>query len=340
MSKPPPRYIERVNIQHRKRIPGCTIRPDGGGGKLSGADINLGLLLVCRQIYQEAVLKPFSEIPFYFIVRWTDKGRPGLEGFAEDLAPLQLKAFKWLRIILEHVYFGRNNDPSRSVGFGRVPEKKAKRKFTGLKDLEIVLNPQFWAEEEAHIYCQHLDKYLVHDRDSYYSQSMGWLQVLLDLRLNSLRVMVEAEICEMGRGEKRSLFPTIFSKGQTDTTRKWLRKTELDLRFDEDVVRVDEPVLFGVKQDDDAIRIPPWSTDEALETARVERARNVKIRRLENEALQDDQEDRIRTGHLPIWTLEEMERMAESARYGENKISAPARLVIRASVMPPYIRFD
>jgi len=226
------------------------------------------------------VLKPFSEIPFYFIVRWTDKGWPGLEGLAEDLAPPQLKAVKRLRIVLEHVYFGRNNDPSRSVGFGRVPEKKAMRKFTGLKDLEIVLNPQFWNEEEAHFYCQHLDKHFVHDRDSYYSQSMGWLQALPDLRLKSLRVMVEAEICEMGRGEKRSLFPTISSKGQTDTIKEWLRKTELDLHFGEDVVRVDEPVLYGVKQNDDAISIPAWATAEGLEEylARPEEIRRIRVR--------------------------------------------------------------
>lgn len=100
----PPRYIERVNVHYRKRIPGCTIRPKDYGQSLSGADINLNLLLVSRQIYQEAVLKPFSEIPFYFIVRWTDKGWPGLEGLAEDLAPPQLRAFKRLRIAYTTIY--------------------------------------------------------------------------------------------------------------------------------------------------------------------------------------------------------------------------------------------
>lgn len=206
----PPRYIERVDYLDRERIPGCTIRPDEYDYKtLSGADINLNLLLVCRQIYQEAVLKPFSEIPFYFMVRWTDKGLPGLEGLAEDLAPPQLKAFKRLQNVLEHVYFGLPNDSCRSVGFGRAPDKKAMRKFIGLKDLEIVLNPQFWAEEEARFYCQHLDEHFIHDRDAYYSPAMGWLQALPDLRLNSIRMVVEADICEMGRSRLRALFPTI-----------------------------------------------------------------------------------------------------------------------------------
>jgi hypothetical protein len=267
------------SILDQKRIPGCTIRPKDYGKTLSGADINLGLLLVCRQIYQEAVLKPFSEIPFYFIVCWTDKGWPGLEALAEDLAPPQLKAFKRLRIVLEHVYFGLPNDPDRSVGFGRLPDKKAMRKFTGLKNLEIVLNPQFWANEEARFYCQHLNEHFVHDRDNYYCQSMSWLQALPDLRLNSIRLVVEAEICEMGRSEVRRRFPTISSKGQTETIKKWLRQTELDLHFGEDVVRVDEPVLFGVKQNDDAIRVPPWATQEGLEEylARPEEIRRARL---------------------------------------------------------------
>lgn len=157
------------------------------------------------------------------IVRWTDKGWPGLEGLAEDLAPPQLKAFRRLGIVLEHVYLGLPNDPDRSVGFGRLPDKKAMRKSTGLKDLEIVLNPQFWAEEHAHFYCQHLDKHFIHDRDNYYCQSMSWLQALPDLRLNSLRVVVEAEICDMGRSALRRPFPTIIAKGQVDTIVKWLR---------------------------------------------------------------------------------------------------------------------
>jgi hypothetical protein len=259
-----------VNIPERKRIPGCTIHPDDDGETLSGADINPGLLLVSRQMYQEAVLKPFSEIPFYFIVRWNDKAWPGLEGLAEDLTPPQLRAFKRLRIVLEHVYFGMKNDLCRSVAFGRLPDKKGMRKFTGLKDLEIVLNPQFWDEPEARKYTGHLDTHFVPDY-SHYSKSMSWLQALPELRLNSLRMMVEAEICEMGRGKTRKLFPTIASKGQTDTIIKWLRQTELDLHFGKDVVRIEEPVPFGVKQDDNAIGIPPWATPERFEEFSLDR---------------------------------------------------------------------
>lgn len=220
------------------------------------------------------------------MVRWTDKGLPGLEGLAEDLAPPQLKAFKRLRIVLEHVYFGLPNDSCRSVGFGRAPDKKAMRKFIGLKDLEIVLNPQFWAEEEARFYCQHLDEHFIHDRDSYYSPAMGWLQALPDLRRNSIRMVVEADICEMGRSRLRALFPTILAKGQVNTIVKWLRKTELDLHFGEDVVRPNEPVLFGVKQDDDAIGVPPWATKEGLEEylARPEELERVERARLDRQA--------------------------------------------------------
>ena len=281
----PPRYIERVNISDRKRIPGCTIRPDDNHGEtLSGADINLGLLLVCRQIYQEAVLKPFTEILFYSMVRWTDKGWPGLEGLAEDLAPPQLRAFKRLRIVLEHIYFGLPEDFTRFLGFGRLPDKKAMRKFTGLKDLQIVLNPQFSDEPDARKYIKQLKKHFVHDRNEYYSQSMSWLQAPPDLRLNSIRLVVEAEICGEDRSKLKRLFPTISSKGQTERIIKWLRKTELDLHFGEDVVRIDEPVLFGVKQDDDAIGIPPWATAEGLEEY-LARPEEIERARLEEEAL-------------------------------------------------------
>ena len=260
----PPRYVEWVNVPQRKRIPGCTIRNDNNGKPLCGADINLDLLLVSRQIYQEAVLKPFSEIPFYYIVHWTDKPRPGLKGLIDDLAPPQLRAFKRMRIVLEHVYFGGNNDISRTVGFGCLPDKKAVRKMTGLKDLEIVLNPQIWDEEEAHNYVKHLDKHFVPDYNTYYCSSMAWLQALPELRLNSLRVTVEAEFGEMGRSETSRRFPTFASKGQIDTIKNWLRQTELNLHFGEDVVRIQEPVLLGVKQDHDTIGVPPWATEDAL----------------------------------------------------------------------------
>lgn len=67
---------------------------------------------------------------------------------------------------------------------------------------------------------------------------------------------------------------------------QWLRKTELDLHFGEDVVRPDEPVLYGVKQDDEAIDIPPWATKKRLEEylARPEELEQVEQARLERKA--------------------------------------------------------
>ena len=94
--------------------------------------------------------------------------------------------------------------------------------------------------------------------------------------------MVEAEICGVDRYKLKRLFPTISSKGQTERIIKWLRKTELDLHFGEDVVRIDEPVLFGVKQDDDAIGIPPWATAEGLEEY-LARPEEIQRARLEEE---------------------------------------------------------
>lgn len=136
----PLRYVEWVNVARRPQIPGCTIRHDDYGALLSGADINLHLLLVSRQIYHEAVPKPFSAIPFYHIVSWGFNGIPKLDGFVDDLAPPQSKALKRMRIVLEHVCSDTIQDPRRSLRFGCLPDKKVMRKFLCLTDLEIVLN--------------------------------------------------------------------------------------------------------------------------------------------------------------------------------------------------------
>lgn len=259
----PLRYVERVNVPRRTRIPGCTIRHDDYGEPLSGVDINLGLLLVSRQIYHEAVLKPFSEIPFYHVIHWVHDGVLGLGGFVDDLAPPQLKALKRMRIILEHAYSDTIHDTRKALRFGHLPDKTVMRKFTGLKDLEIVLSPELWDELEATTYLDRLDEHFNPDH-AYHSQSIAWLQILPELRLKSLRVTIEADHGQVGMYESSRCFPTFTSKGQVETIKNWLRQAELNLQFGKDVIRDGEPVPFGHRQIDDAISTPSWATPEEI----------------------------------------------------------------------------
>jgi hypothetical protein len=71
---------------------------------------------------------------------------------------------------------------------------------------------------------------------------------------------------------------------------------------------------FATEQDDEAIRILTWSMDEALEEARVERETQAEIHRLENEEFENEQQRLMRNGHMPIWTMDELEAMAEQSR--------------------------
>lgn len=91
---------------------------------------------------------------------------------------------------------------------------------------------------------------------------MAWLQALPELRLKSLRMTVEAEYGQTGMYEKSKRLPTFTSKGEIEIIKKWLRQTELNLQFGDDVVGMEEPVPFGVKQIDDGISSPPWATPE------------------------------------------------------------------------------
>jgi uncharacterized protein YdaT len=62
-----------------------------------------------------------------------------------------------------------------------------------------------------------------------------------------------------------------------------------------------EPVpSFAVRQDDDAIPIPPWSTDEATAKAWVEKARLDEIERLEDQAFRAAQEAAMGDEYGPI----------------------------------------
>lgn len=316
----PPRYVEWVNVAARTRIPGCTIRQDPDDEKsLSSADINLGLLLVCRQIHHEAALKPFSEIPFYCIIRTGDRV-PGLEGFAEALALPQLRALGRMRFVIENTYYGLNTEIYRTLASGRLPDRKVMQKFPGLNDIETVLAARLWDETEVRRYLANLTESI---------KSMEWMQVLRELCPKRLRMTIETEFSELGKNEKSKSYPTFASRGETARIDDWLRTRELQLHFGKRIANGDEPMpACRTKQDDDAISIPPWLTPEALrefELARPEEARLTQLEEQEvhttwNAMIEErEKEDEINPIITPMDFHNFTARQANRSRAGEDE---------------------
>lgn len=187
-----------------------------------------------------------------------------------------------------------------------------------MKDLEIVLIPRLTEEVRARRYLDDLS-----DSLPFYPGIIAFS----DLRLRSLRVAVEADF---GKGDDvNDTFPAFAARGEREEVEKWLRRFELELHVGSLIDTERDPMPpFAIKQNDDAIRIPPWSTDEAIENNLATRKQNVETRRLENEEFRDDQERSLRAGHPGIWTLEEIEKMADTARYSV-RIRRELNLLIR-----------
>lgn len=87
--------------------------------------MSLGFLQVCRQIYYEAALKPFSENLFSYTVYSGWDLKPGLRSFLEMLVPAQAKAITHLRINVE------------GLGFLNLPTVA---KLNGLEKLDIAVS--------------------------------------------------------------------------------------------------------------------------------------------------------------------------------------------------------
>jgi hypothetical protein len=83
--------------------------------------IPVHLLQVCRQIYHEAALKPFSEPTFDF--RTFDSVNPRLETFMKKLVPTQARAIARMRV--------------RNGSMFRLPSKGATFNMRGLKHVEV-----------------------------------------------------------------------------------------------------------------------------------------------------------------------------------------------------------
>lgn len=64
----PLRYAESFRTGYKVRYPGCSIE-QSHDKPVVPLDIGLGLLGTCRQLYHEAVLKPFTQISFATFAR-------------------------------------------------------------------------------------------------------------------------------------------------------------------------------------------------------------------------------------------------------------------------------
>lgn len=193
-----------------------------------------------------------------------------------------------------------------SLTFGVIPGKGTIMKLKGLKDLEIVLTPLLFEETIASHYLSEL------------SVDFKWspvMQSLEELQLRTLRITIKAECAGEDGGDGFVTFPTFSSRAETGEIEQWLRDLELDLHVGTMVAIGRKPwPSFAIKQDDDAIRIPPWSTDEALEKVRVEKEKRNEQYRLEDQAFAAAQERLIKAGHPRAWTVEELGELAETSR--------------------------
>ena len=191
-----------------------------------------------------------------------------------------------------------------SLKFGVNPGKGTITKLKGLKDVEIVPAPLIRDKRRARAYIKELD--------STWPDFPG-IAALAGLSLRSLRITVEAEY--MRESDYIDMFLTFYSRGEVHKIERWLRQLELELHVGVPAATGREAMpAFAIEQDDDAIRLPPWSTDEALERVRVEKEERWEIYRLENEQFEDAQARLVRAGHPPVWTLHGMREMAESSK--------------------------
>lgn len=284
------------------RVRGCTIHSNYTT-KVTPLNIGLTLLQTCRQIYDEAVLKPFTETRFQYNV-FTHEKICGLQKLIDALVPPQAQAIARLRLIVRHHYYAKNNQTPLKLTFGMFPVKGTIMRLKGLKDLEIVLALGTSHEIRARRYLNDISESL---------PNLPGIIALSDLRLRSLRVTLEADFG--GGDDINDTFPTFAARGEREEVEKWLRRFELELHVGSLVDLDREPMpSFAIKQDDDAIPIPPWSTDEAIERALAQRGRYIEAYWLENEEFEDAQRSRVMAGHIPIWTLDEFQKMAETAR--------------------------
>lgn len=181
----PRRFAEYLNPT-RDSVPGCTIH-EASTSTVTPQSIGLHLLLVSRQVYHEAVPKPFTEGSFYSLSHDRSKVK-GLRPFVDASVPAQAQALAHLRVAIQCSYRGAPRDLFTEVQFGSIFGKGTVQKLTGLSDLQIVLAPLLALEQKASFF---LTSFSIHFRDS------PGVYSLIEQVLQSLRITMEAEFVDV-----------------------------------------------------------------------------------------------------------------------------------------------
>lgn len=241
---------------------GCTIH-EGPTSAVTSQSIGINLLLVSRQIYHEAVLKPFTEASFYCLS--LDRGRIcGLRPFVDALVPAQAKTITRLRMVVQCSYRGPAREMLLCAHYAPIFCKGTIKKLEGLRELQIVLAPLLTAEPKAHYFLTDLWG------DFRYARTQ---RKLAEKGVKSLRIAMEAEFVDADRlGEMESSYLTFAGRNETAEIEKWLEKTGVELLFGRSVADGLQPLPRDerVVQADNTRGTSPETTLEAMRQAREE----------------------------------------------------------------------
>jgi hypothetical protein len=304
--KVPSRYVEHVK-KNFEFVPKscmvgqhCDIDTMYGNTPVTTRNIGLELLLVSRQIYHEARLKPFTKISFHCNARYLGH----IDAFSrllDQMSPPQRQAIARLRLIIEH-HCDEKGGPI-GLPWRSMPDKKTILKLKGLRDLEMVLSPSFWEQCDANDHITQLVDKL---------KPCPTLQVLKILCLRSLRITLEPQFDQRYHD---GIYATFASRNETDILKYWLKQTELELHFNRYVALGEEPVpAYGVKQDDPTSRALPWASPEELEEARLEMTEQAKESQVEAELVSRIMMERMcRRRDVEDYTQSDLDEIQEEA---------------------------
>jgi len=157
---------------------------------------------------------------------------------------------------------------------GPVPAKSTIARLKRVKNLEIVLAPGVndAPDADASLFISGLEKAFI--------RTPG-MQSLVHARLRSLRVTMDATFEDLGARPT----PTFVERDEREMVEAWLRESEMRLHFGSLLSDSTPAPDFGIVQDDEKIRLPPWATPEGLEKTRLEEEKEAEEILLKREAI-------------------------------------------------------
>lgn len=182
---------------------------------------------VSRQVYHEAVLKPFSESVFHHA---SQHGRKNclLRYSINALAPAQVIAMAHLRIVIDCMYYSDRRRDDEYLQLAPVSGRVAMDRLKGLRDLEIVISPYFWREEKVSRFLGDLCTQLIYE---------DGMQELVKPPIRPLRLTMEPEYRDQDAEDEEieNTYLTFSGRNETEKIEKWLQKAEIELQFGHDV---------------------------------------------------------------------------------------------------------